>query len=132
MKTNQTNTARSRSLWTVSLGLLASLVACEVGIRDLDFESKQFTATFNVDSTLGIDSTSLTSLTGSKAIYSFSKDGKGTNHIQMGMLSKDIPFTWKLEGDSLRIDGEPYAVRKQDEGYMLKSDSVKIMLSQQP
>ena len=120
---------RTISIWGVSITLLTG---CNTGIRDLDFESKQFTATYNVDSTKGIDSIRLSSLMDSKAIYAFSKDGKGTNHIQMGMLSKDTPFTWKVEGDSLRIDNKPYAVQKQDQGFVLKSDSTKIMLSQQP
>jgi hypothetical protein len=117
------------SFWTVLLGFLAS---CQSGLRDIDFESKQFTATYNVDSTNGVDTSSLSDLLDSKAIYSFSKGGKGTNHIRMGMLSKDTPFTWKVEGDSLRINNTPYAVQKQNEGFMLKSDSTKIILSQQP
>ncbi len=112
--------------------MLSLLAGCNPGIRDLDFESKQFSATYNVDSTRGIDSTRLPNLMDSKAIYAFSKDGKGTNHIQTGMLSKDTPFTWKMEGDSLRIDNKTYAVQKQDQGFILKSDSVKIILSQQP
>ncbi|GAB3792410.1 hypothetical protein GCM10028819_02540 [Spirosoma humi] len=93
--------------------------------------NKQFVATFNVDSTKGIDSTNLATLSGSKAIYSFSEDGKGTNHIQMGMLSKDTPFTWKVQGDSLFIDNKPYTIKQQDQGFTLKSDSAKIFLSQQ-
>lgn len=117
------------SFWAV---LLSFLAGCKSGIRDIDFESKQFTATYNVDSTSGVDTSSLSDLLDSKAIYSFSKGGKGTNHIQMGMLSKDTPFTWQVEGDSLRINDTPYAVQKQDEGFMLKSDSAKIILSQQP
>lgn len=118
----------ARSICGLSLGLL---VGCQSGVRDLDFMNKQFAATFNVDSTKGIDSTNLATLSGSKAIYSFSEGGKGTNHIQMGMLSKDTPFTWKVQGDSLFIDDEPYTVKQQDQGFTLKSDSVKIFLSQQ-
>ena len=113
-------------------GLLGFLAGCNSGIREIDFESKKFTATYNVDSTNGIDTTSLSDLLDSKAIYSFNKGGKGTNHIQIGMLSKDTPFTWKVDGDSLRINNTPYAVQKQNEGFILKSDSAKIMLSQQP
>ncbi len=121
---------RALCAWAVALSLF---IGCNSKIRDLDFESKQFVATYNVDSTRGIiDSSNLANLIDSKAIYSFSKDGKGTNHVQMGMLSKDTPFTWKVAGDSLVIDNKPYAVQKQDQGFMLKSDSVKIMLSQQP
>ena len=113
----------------LGIGLLAG---CNTGIRDIDFVSKQFMATYNVDSTRGIDSASLGSLMESKAIYSFSEKGKGTNHVQMGMLSKDTPFTWKVSGDSLFIDNKPYTVEKQDKGFIIRSDSVKIMLSSQP
>jgi hypothetical protein len=120
---------RAICAWAVSLSLF---IGCKKGIRDLDFESKQFMATYNVDSTRGIDRSNMARLMDSKAIYSFSKDGKGTNHIQMGMLSKDTPFTWKIQGDSLLFDNKPYAVQKQDQGFMLKSDSVKIILNQQP
>lgn len=115
--------------WAV---LLSLLTGCKTGVRDIDFESKQFTATYNVDSTRGIDTTNLNSLKESKALYSFSEAGKGINHVQMGMLSRDTPFTWKMEGDSLRIDNNVYAVVKQDQGFVLKSDSAKIILGQQP
>lgn len=112
----------------LGLGLLSS---CQTGVRDIDFVSKQFAATYNVDSTKGIDSTNLASLMGSKAVYDFSKDGKGTNHIQMGMISKDTPFTWKVERDSLYIDKKGYAIERKDRGFTLRSDSAKIYLSQQ-
>lgn len=116
----------------VCLELTSLLVGCNNGIREIDFESKQFTATYTVGSTDAVDTTGLSDLLDSKAIYSFSKGGKGTNHIQIGMLSKDTPFTWQVNGDSLRINNTPYAVQKQDEGFILKSDSAKIRLSQQP
>ncbi|GAB2563741.1 hypothetical protein [Spirosoma aerophilum] len=116
-------------IWSLAIGLFA---ACNTGVRDIDFISQQFSATYNVDSTKGIDSTNLASLMGSKSVFAFSEDGKGLNHIQMGMLSKDTPFTWKLEKDSLYIDQKAYAVQKQDKGFILKSDSTKIMLSKQP
>lgn len=120
---------RAILLLTVSLSLF---IGCKSGVRKFDFESKQFSATFNVDSTLGIDSMRLANLVDSKAIYSFGEDGKGVTHIQMGMVSKDTPFTWKLQGDSLLIDNKPYAVQKQEQWLMLKSDSAKIMLSKAP
>jgi hypothetical protein len=56
--------------------------------------SKRFLATYNVDSTKDIDSTNIARLMDSEVIYSFNEDGKGTSHIQMGMLSKDVPFSW--------------------------------------
>lgn len=128
------NVTRFRACWRTGIRavLLGLPVGCNSGIRDLDFESRQFAVTYNIDSTKGIDSASLARLMNARAIYSFSKDGKGTNHMQMGMLSKDTPFTWKVEGDSLRINNKPYAVEKQDEGFILKSDSAKVILSQQP
>ncbi len=103
-----------------------------MGIRDLDLENKQFEVTYNVDSTRGLDSVSRENLMRSKAVYSFSENGKGTNHTQTGMLSKDTPFTWKIEGSGLRIDDKLYAVRKQDNGFILRSDSAKLILMQQP
>ncbi|GAB3722270.1 hypothetical protein [Spirosoma lituiforme] len=112
-----------------SLGLL---VGCQTGVRDLDFTNKRFGATFNIDSTKGIDSTNLAMLSDSKAVYSFSEDGKGTNHIQMGMLSKDTPFIWKVQGDSLLMDNKRYLVKPENQGFVLKSDSAKIFLIQQP
>ncbi len=120
--------------WTRSIGVLflGLSAGCDTGVRKLDFVSKQFTATYNIDSTRGIDSTVLARLMNSKAIYNFGEDGKGVNHIQMGMVSKDTPFSWKLEKDSLFIDAQAYAVQKQEKGFILKSDSVKIMLSKQP
>jgi len=111
---------------------LCLVVGCDSGVREFDFISKQFTATYNIDSTRGLDSTIVARLMDSKAIYNFGEDGKGMNHIQMGMVSKDTPFSWKLEKDSLFIDNQGYAVQKQDKGFVLKSDSVKIMLGQQP
>ena len=118
------------SFWPVLMGFLA--VGCHSGIQDIDFESKQFTATYPVDSTNAVDTASLSDLLDSKAIYRFGKGGKGTNHIQIGMQAKDTPFTWKVEGDSLRINNTPYAVQKQGEAFMLRSDSARLILSQQP
>lgn len=118
----------AKGICGLSLGLL---VGCQSGVRNIDFMNKQFEATFNVDSTKGIDSTNLATLSSSKAIYSFSEDGKGMNHIQTGMLSKDTPFIWKVQGDSLFIDDKPYTIEHQNKGFVLKSDSAKIFLSQQ-
>lgn len=112
--------------------LLGSVASCSPGVRDIDFESKQFEITYNLDSTRGLDSINTANLVRSKAVYAFSKDGKGTNHTQMGMLSKDTPFTWKVEDKNLRINNQLYAVEKQDNGYTLRSDSAKIILVQQP
>ena len=119
----------TKSIWMLLPGLLAG---CDTGVRELDFVSKQFSATYNIDSTRGLDSATLAKLMDSKAIYNFGEDGKGINHIQMGMVSKDTPFSWKVEKDSLVIDDQMYAVQKQEKGFILKSDSVKIMLSKQP
>ena len=113
----------------VSVGLITG---CSGGVRDIDLESKQFEVTYNVDSTRGMDSTRLKTLQGSKAIYSFSKGGKGTQHTQTGMLSKDSSFTWQAKGDSLMINRDTYAIQKQDNGYKLKSASAMMILSQQP
>jgi hypothetical protein len=44
----------ARSIWALSLGLIAG---CDTGVRELDFISKQFMATYNIDSTRGLDST---------------------------------------------------------------------------
>jgi hypothetical protein len=120
---------RATSLWAMSL---CFLFGCKSGVRDLDFVSRKFTATYNVDSTQGIDSSNLNSLMGSRAVYSFEEKGKGTNHVQMGMLSKDTPFTWRVQNDSLYIDDAGYVVQKETKGFILRSDSAKIFLSQQP
>ncbi|GAB3036164.1 hypothetical protein [Spirosoma pulveris] len=120
---------RRISLWAIGLGLL---IGCQSGIRDNDFASKRFTATYTIHSTERTDTASLTHLLDSKAIYSFRKNGKGTNHIQLGMVSKDAPFTWEMKGDSLRINNESYAVQKQGQGFVLRSDSARITLNQQP
>ena len=121
--------AFARFISVILLGLTAS---CSPGVRDIDFESKQFEVTYNLDSTRGIDSIDTQNLLKSKAIYAFSKDGKGMNHTQMGMLSKDTPFSWKMEDKNLRIDNQVYTIEKQDNGYILRSDSAKIILVQQP
>jgi hypothetical protein len=68
----------------------------------------------------------------SKAIYNFGEAGKRIIHIQMGMLSKDTPFSWKVEKYSLFIDNQAYGVQQQEKGFILKSDSAKIVLSKQP
>lgn len=117
----------------ITLGVLCVglLTGCETGIRRLDFESKQYMATYNVDSTKGLDSTNIVTLIDSKAIYVFSEDGKGMSHIQTGMLSKDTPFTWKVQNDSMFIDNKEYAVERQDRGFIFRSDSVKMFLSPQ-
>ncbi|MGF7217642.1 hypothetical protein GGR92_003817 [Spirosoma lacussanchae] len=112
--------------------LSGSLAGCNSGIRYFDFISKQFTVTYNVDSTRGLDSSRMASLTNITSVYIFSEGGKGTNHVQMGMLSRDTPFTWSIRTDSLIIDNKGYAVQKQDIGYILRADSVKIILSKQP
>ena len=121
--------AQTRLIPVIFLG---SLAACSTGVRDIDFESKQFEVTYNLDSTRGIDSVNRENLMKSKAVYAFSKGGKGTNHTQMGMLSKDTPFTWKIADKNLTIDNQTYAIEKQDNGYTLRSDSAKIILVQQP
>ncbi|GAB3036258.1 hypothetical protein [Spirosoma pulveris] len=122
------------NFWSIRTGILGLVLlsGCKTGTRDIDFVSKQFAATYNIDSTKGIDSTNLASLMGSKAIYSFSEDGKGMNHIQMGMVSRDTPFTWRVQQDSLYIDKKGYSIEKIDRGFTLRSDSAKIFLSQQP
>lgn len=111
---------------------IAGLTSCESGVRDLDLINKQFQATYNLDSTRTIDSSRLAALRNTKAVYNFSEDGKGTTHLQMGMVSNDIPFTWTIRKDSLTIDQTVYLVRKQDKGLVLVNDSIKLMLSQQP
>jgi hypothetical protein len=116
-------------LWTLCL---LTLSGCSSGLRDLDFVSKTFTATVNIDSTRGIDSTDLDGYIGSKSLYSFEEKGIGTNHVQMGILSKDTPFRWKVSGDSLYMDKDGYVVERKVKGFILRSDSAKIYLYQQP
>jgi hypothetical protein len=128
MKMNCAALNTIRLIWVAGLCLL---IGCDGAPREMDFVSQQFVATFNVDSTKGIDSISLPRLMNSKAIYNFSDGGTGTYHLQMGMLSKDTPITWELKGDSLFIDKKPYTIRKEDQAFILKSDSVKIILSKQ-
>lgn len=115
--------------WSLFIG---SLAGCKTGVRDIDFMSKQFAATINLDSTQGIDSTKLSQLKASKTIYSFSEGGKGISYIETGMISEENPFVWKIQGDTLLINNKPYAVQKMDMGFTLKSDSAKILLSKQP
>ncbi|GAB3909919.1 hypothetical protein GCM10028803_48570 [Larkinella knui] len=116
----------------IASSLLGLLASCTTGVRDIDLESKQFEATYNVDSTRGLDSARRQSLLNARAVYSFSKAGQGRLHTQIGMLSRDSSFTWKIKGDSLQIEGQTFAIKKQDNGYDLKSDSVMLILSQQP
>ncbi|WP_460639546.1 hypothetical protein [Larkinella harenae] len=116
------------SLWVILLFLQSS---CTSGVRDLDLINQQFQVTYNVDSTRGFDSTQLATLQSSKAIYVFSEDGKGTSHVSMGMVSKDNPFTWSLNKDTLLIDQTAYRIRKEGQRFILRSDSVKILMSQQ-
>ncbi|MFD2572975.1 hypothetical protein ACFSUS_20195 [Spirosoma soli] len=117
-----------------SLGMAGTLwlVGCSGGVRSIDLESKQFQATVNIDSTRGLDSTRIAELSRNKVIYSFSKDGEGQQHTQMGMLSHDTSFSWQLQGDSLRLDEQLYAIQKTDMGFKLKSDSALIFLQAQP
>jgi|GEM_PF-2355680 len=117
-----------RILYPLSIAFLAS---CDTGVRKLDLINKQFQATYNLDSTRTIDSTKLAAFRDAKAIYNFSEGGKGTTHIQMGMVSNDIPFTWTINNDSLSIDQAVYFVRKQDKGLILVNDSVKLVFSPQ-
>lgn len=116
----------------LGLLLIACFTGCDSGVRDLDFINKQFQVTYNLDSTRTIDSTKLAAFRNSKAIYNFSEGGKGTTHIQMGMVSNEIPFTWRIKNDSLSINKAVYFARKQDKGFVLTNDSVKLVLSQQP
>lgn len=113
------------------LSSLIWVTGCGSGVRDLDFINKQFRVTYNTDSTRIIDSTQLETFRTATATYSFSQDGQGVNHVQMGMLSTDVPFTWSLRNDSLSIDQLTYVVRKQNNGFVLVNDSAKLMLSQQ-
>ncbi|MFD1143540.1 hypothetical protein ACFQ4C_20605 [Larkinella insperata] len=116
------------SVWALILFLQSS---CSSGVRDLDLINKQFQITYNVDSTRGLDSTNLAIFQNSKAIYAFSEGGKGTSHMQTGMLSKDHLFTWSLKKDSLLIDQTTYRIQKEGQRLVLRSDSAKIMMSQQ-
>ncbi len=111
---------------------LVWVTGCGSGVRDLDFVNKQFQVTYNLDSTRTIDSTQLTIYRNATATYTFMEDGKGVNHVQTGMLSTDVPFTWALNNDSLTIDQSTYTVRKQHKGFVLINDSTKLILSQQP
>lgn len=120
---------RTTYLWFFSFPVL---VGCSSGVRDLDFVSKRFTVTYNIDSTRGIDTTNLDNLTNASAIYTFNEDGKGTNHVRTGLLSRDTPFTWKVQADSLYINNTRYSVQKDVKGFILRSDSAKVFLSIQP
>lgn len=113
------------------LSSLIWVTGCGSGVRDLDFINKQFRVTYNTDSTRIIDSTQLETFRTATATYSFGQDGQGVTHVQMGMLSTDVPFTWSLRNDSLSIDQLTYVVRKQNNGFVLVNDSAKLMLSQQ-
>ncbi len=114
------------------LSSLIWVTGCGSGVRDLDFINKQFQVTYNLDSTRTIDSTQLTTFRNATATYTFTEDGKGINHVQTGLLSTDVPFTWALHNDSLTIDQSTYTVRKQHKGFVLINDSTKLILSQQP
>lgn len=107
------------------------VTGCGSGVRDLDFINKQFQVTYNLDSTRTIDSTQLIPFKNATATYTFMEDGKGMNHVQTGMLSTDVPFTWTLKNDSLSIDQSTYKVRKQNKGFVLVNNSTKLILSQQ-
>ncbi len=111
---------------------LTWVTGCGSGVRDLDFINKQFQVTYNLDSTRTIDSMQLTTFRNATATYTFTEDGNGMNHVQTGMLSTDVPFTWALNNDSLTIDRSTYTVRKQHKGFVLINDSTKLILSQQP
>jgi len=111
---------------------IAVFTGCNPGVRELDFIDKQFQATYNLDSTRTIDSTRLAALRNAKAVYAFSEGGKGVNHIRIGMVSSDIPFTWSIRNDSLTIGQAVYSVRKENKGFVLFNDSVKLMFSQHP
>jgi hypothetical protein len=113
------------------MGITVLILGCTTGIRDLDLENKQFEATYNVDSTRGLDSTDMARLQLTKTIYSFGEDGVGTKHAQVGMLSTDSSFTWSIEGEkgeSLRINRNMYFVKEQSKGYRLMSDSTMLVL----
>jgi hypothetical protein len=115
----------------LAIGVTVLVMGCTTGIRDLDLENKQFEATFNVDSTRGIDSTDMAQLRLTKTIYSFGEDGTGTKHAQIGMLSTDSTFSWAIEGDkgeTLRINRSTYFVKEQSKGYRLMSDSTMLIL----
>jgi hypothetical protein len=115
----------------LAMGVTVLVMGCTTGIRDLDLENKQFEATFNVDSTRGIDSTDMARLRLTKTIYSFGENGTGTKHAQIGMLSTDSTFSWAIEGDkgeTLRINRSAYFVKQQSKGYRLMSDSTMLIL----
>ncbi|MGA0555290.1 hypothetical protein ACO2Q8_01465 [Larkinella sp. VNQ87] len=112
--------------------LLMGIMGCQTGLRDFDLASKQFEVSYNVDSTQGLDSARLAVLVNTKAIYSFTKGGEGIVHTQLGMVSRDTIFQWKVQGDSLLINQDKYAVEKQVKGFKLKSNSAMLILRQQP
>ena len=112
--------------------IVLTQLGCTGDIRQLDLEDKQFEATINVDSTLGLDSALLNDLAQRKVVYSFGKDGAGQLHSQMGMLSQDNPFHWELHKDSLLLDKKLYAIKKTEGGFRLKSDSTLVFLRPQP
>lgn len=115
----------------VGLLSISVLIGCTNGVRKLDLVNKQFKATYNVDSTLGIDSTQLRNLLSSTAMYDFGDDGKGTSYIQVGMVVREKPFTWRVVNDSLYIDKIAYNIQTQGRRFALRSDSAKIILSLQ-
>ncbi|GAB3759579.1 hypothetical protein [Spirosoma pomorum] len=118
-----------KNLLAASVTVLVT--GCTTGIRDLDLENKQFEATYNVDSTRGIDSTNMARLQLTKTIYSFGENGTGTKHAQIGMLSTDSMFSWSIEGDkgeTLRINRNAFFVKEQSKGYRLMSDSTMLIL----
>lgn len=115
----------------VGLLSISALIGCTNGVRKLDLVNKQFRATYNVDSTRGIDSTQLNNLLNSTAMYDFGDDGKGTSYIQQGMVVREKKFTWRVVNDSLYIDQTAYNIQPQGRRFVLRSDSVKIILSLQ-
>ncbi|QKZ14258.1 hypothetical protein [Spirosoma sp. KUDC1026] len=113
------------------IGITILVTGCTTGIRDLDLENKQFEATYNVDSTRGLDSADRARFQLTKTIYSFGENGVGTKHAQVGMLSTDSTFKWAIEGDkgeSLRINKDRYLVKEQSKGYRLMTDSTMLIL----
>lgn len=107
-------------------------MGCSGGVRTIDLEGKQFEVTVNADSTAGLDSVRLEEMRQSPVIYNFSEGGEGQQHMQTGMLSRDTSFSWQVDGDSLQLDEERYAIEQTDEGFKLKSDSALLFLRTQP
>ena len=108
----------------IAVVCLSLLFGCSEPTKN-DFRSKTFTVFIDTDSTQSANMPNVSPdlLPIIQIEYEFNSDGKGVNWEKVGAISKEKPFSWHVDNDTLTIKetNRPqmaFQIEKQESGAM--------------